>query len=123
MAQVQYHTLKFARRVSRKAATKRYHDGVQLRYYKSAKDVEQGTPALGMVWVQDLLSVRVLQGADHQRCFLLETHRDEKPQKPRVFTLKAATDPLVSQWIEALERSRRVVAELALDKSALVSTE
>eukprot|EP01049_Picozoa_sp_SAG25_P021786 SAG25_NODE_8290_length_429_cov_1.409091_1_plen_81_part_01 len=37
-------------------------DGVQLRYYKSAKDVEQGTPALGMVWVQDLLSVRVLQG-------------------------------------------------------------
>jgi hypothetical protein len=98
-------------------------DGVQLRYYKSAKDVEQGTPALGMVWVQDLLSVRVLQGADHQRCFLLETHRDEKPQKPRVFTLKAATDPLVSQWIEALERSRRVVAELALDKSALVSTE
>jgi hypothetical protein len=33
-------------------------DSVQLRYYKSSKEAEQGLPPLGLIWVRDFLAVR-----------------------------------------------------------------
>jgi hypothetical protein len=96
-------------------------DGCVVRYYKSSKDVERSVPPLGLIWSHDVLSVRQLDGADHQRTFLLEAHREEKPDKPRVFTLRAATDELVSRWVESLDRSRRLVKEVGLSKDALLA--
>ena len=56
-----------------------------------------------------------------RRVVLLEAHREEKPDKPRVFTLRAATDELVSRWVESLDRSRRLVKEVGLSKDALLA--
>lgn len=95
-------------------------DGCVLRYYKSSKDAERNAQHLGLIWSHDILSVRAVDGADHQRMLLLEAHRDEKPEKPRVYALRAATDELVSRWVESLDRSRRLVKEVGVSKDALL---
>ena len=96
-------------------------DGAVLRYHKSSKDPGRGAPALGQVWGHDILSVRAVEGAGKERVFLLEVHREEKPDKPRVFQLRAATEELVSRWVECLDRARRLVAEVGVDKQTLLA--
>jgi hypothetical protein len=45
-------------------------------------------------------------------------YRANKPENPRVFSFKAVSDVILREWVEALERSRRLAADLGLQLRA-----